>query len=91
MQNKYLPSNDSISKFFSLRILSPRLKDKEKINAVLRYAVWSGKIKKPKICLKCGVLAKRICGHHHKGYLKENALEVVWLCDRCHSVEHLRK
>ena len=89
MPNKYLPSKEDISIFISKYCkLKPRLSEKERINAVLRYAVWSGKIKKPKICSQCGRVVKRICGHHHKGYSKKHALDVIWLCDPCHAFAH---
>ena len=77
MLNKYLPSKESLTNFFSLRILKPRLTEKEKVNAELRYAVWSGKIIKPAACSKCGIIADRVCGHHHRGYSKKHALDVV--------------
>ena len=90
-KNKYLPSNEKISEFINKYcVLKPRLNLKERANAVLRYAVWSGKIKKPSACSRCGENTKRICGHHHNGYSKKHALDVVWLCDRCHSIAHLR-
>jgi ribosomal protein S27AE len=90
-QHNFLPSKEAMDAFFLKHYpVKDRLSPKEKINAVLRYSVWSGKIKKPKTCSKCGITGKRICEHHHMGYEKEHALDVVWLCDRCHSVEHLR-
>jgi hypothetical protein len=88
--NKYLPSKETIDRFFIGYKFKPRLNHREQINAMLRQAVWSGKIKKPCSCSKCGVTGKRICGHHHNGYSKKYALDVVWLCDRCNSEEHQR-
>jgi hypothetical protein len=91
MKNKYLPSKAEIDSFIKKNcILKPRLSNKEKVNAVLRQAVWSKKIKKPKACSQCGSSDKRICGHHHNGYLKGRELDVVWLCDSCHSLVHRR-
>jgi hypothetical protein len=56
---------------------------KIKLNASskLRAAVKSGKIKKPKICLKCKQESKIIHGHH---FDYSQPLEVIWLCPKCH-------
>ena len=88
---KYLPAKEGLEKHcLKYYKLKPILNSKERINAALRYAVWSGKIKKPIACSRCGEIAKRICGHHHKGYLKKYALDVIWLCDSCHSFIHAK-
>jgi hypothetical protein len=89
MLNSFLPSKDRLDAFFKEHyVLKPRLSPKEKINAMLRQAVWSGKINKPKACSKCGETTQRICGHHHNGYSKKHTLDVVWLCDSCHHNVH---
>jgi hypothetical protein len=48
------------------------------------YAIRRGQIPKAKtlICVKCGQQAKEY--HHYKGYLKENWLDVIPLCKKCH-------
>jgi len=51
----------------------------------LRYAVKTGKIKKPTHCEVCDEI-KTLQGHH-PDYSKP--LEVKWLCTRCHADEHL--
>lgn len=89
---KILPDKETVEAFCrKYYTLKPRLNQKEHTNAVLRQAVWSGKIKKPKTCSRCGSSEKRICGHHSNGYSKEHAIDVIWLCDSCHSVEHSRR
>ena len=44
-------------------------------------------IRRPAHCEKCGRKTK-LHGHHHRGYSRENWLNVVWLCPRCHSHAH---
>jgi len=70
--------------------LNPRKKDlttpAERARAKLRYAVWSGKIMKPKACEQCGSGGK-IHGHHHD-YSKP--LDVQWLCTACHGRAHAK-
>lgn len=51
---------------------------------LVRNAVKSGKLKKPKSCQKCG--ATGIIHGHHTDY--DKPLEVVWLCNTCHNIEH---
>ena len=58
--------------------------EKKRIHTALNNAVQDGKVKKPKVCSKCGV-EKRLDGHH-PDYAKP--LEVVWLCRPCHRAEH---
>jgi hypothetical protein len=51
-------------------------------------AVRRGEITRPDICQRCGNRGKRIVAHHHRGYEGDAALDVRWLCDPCHSIEH---
>ena len=51
------------------------------VEAKLRYAVSTGKIKKPEICSVCEKPNKIIHGHH-PDYNKP--LEVIWVCLQCH-------
>lgn len=55
----------------------------------LNYAVKTGKLKKLP-CKICGS-KKNIHAHHHKGYEPKYALDVEWLCPKCHSIEDGRK
>jgi hypothetical protein len=48
-------------------------------------ALASGKLIKPASCQSCGINCGRLEGHH-ADYMKP--LEVVWLCDPCHSAVH---
>lgn len=54
------------------------------VSRKLRYAVETGKIKKPKVCSLCRRLTK-IHGHH-PDYNKP--LAVVWCCASCHRKIH---
>lgn len=64
------------------------------IRAVLK-AVRSGKLIRPSTCSLCGDEPPktkngraRIQGHHHRGYSKENHLDVQWVCPSCHKKIH---
>lgn len=61
--------------------------DKVKSQVALRYAVKAGKIIKPKFCNDCQreFPLHQIHGHH-EDYSK--ALEVKWLCIKCHTRIH---
>lgn len=61
----------------------------EKLRAAykLKYAVKTGKIKKPNSCSRCGKeFTKKLIHGHHEDYSKP--LEVKWLCNFCHKVVH---
>ena len=58
---------------------------KKKARAALRNAVVSGTVIKPKSCSRCGITDKPLHGHHFD-YSKP--LEVLWLCKKCHGLEH---
>lgn len=49
-----------------------------------KWAIESGRIKRPKNCSKCGRTCKPV--GHHENYLKP--YDVRWLCKRCHTVRH---
>jgi hypothetical protein len=53
---------------------------------MVKNALKSGKLIKPKPCTNCNKEAK-LDGHHHD-YSKP--LEVTWLCRSCHKREHAR-
>jgi hypothetical protein len=51
---------------------------------LVRAAVRTGKIKKPKYCEECG--HRRPLSAHHPDYRRP--LKVRWLCSECHGKEH---
>ena len=56
-----------------------------KAKYAVKTAVGKGNlIKLP--CEVCGI--KKVQGHHYKGYAEENWLEVKWLCQLHHNLEH---
>ncbi len=65
-------------------------KDKKDAVNRLHKAIRNGEIT-PKPCYMCGISPAE--AHHHKGYDKENWLNIVWLCSTHHNQEHelLRK
>lgn len=55
---------------------------------VVQDALWKGVLARPDACSSCGTITL-VQGHHHNGYDDEHALDVVWLCPRCHyAAEH---
>lgn len=72
---------------------------KDKARNKLLAEVYAGRIIRPTICQECdatpGYDAAGRCliqGDHHMGYEPENALNVRWLCNKCHcKVEKTRR
>jgi hypothetical protein len=50
----------------------------------VRDAVASGRLVRASHCSDCGTDQRRIQAHHHRGYSPEHALDIVWLCTKCH-------
>lgn len=71
----------------SMRIRYPKY-IKVKAARLVQLLMEQGSIKKQP-CEICGTL-KDIIAHHHKGYKKENWLDVKWFCRKHHSEEHAR-
>ena len=69
---------------------TPEQKQKTRSRMRFTYAVRKGHVVRQP-CEVCG--AKKVEGHHYKGYSFENCLEVIWLCRQHHKEEHdaLRK
>lgn len=68
----------------------PLERNKIEARSAVNFAVKFGFLKRPDTCqsgskygVECG---GEIQGHHHKGYDRENWLEVEWLCVNCHKV-----
>lgn len=66
-----------------------RKKHPEKIRAQkkLNYHVTKGNIKRPEKCQVCDETCKPEA--HHSDYSK--ALEVIWVCNRCHNTIHIEQ
>jgi hypothetical protein len=60
-----------------------------RIYGAVYYAQKSGRLVRPGTCSQCGSACKPV-GHHPD---HDKPLEVVWLCQRCHTALHaaLRK
>ena len=56
-------------------------------HTLLSNAVRSGKVKKPKKCLRCD--KKTMIHGHHEDYYKP--LNVIWVCQVCHKQLHKDK
>jgi hypothetical protein len=64
-----------------------RYPEKERAHNILKNAIRSGKIIKPKKCEICDRTTK-VQGHHED---YDKPLEVVWMCGSCHSLYHKGK
>ena len=72
----------SSDNYFYRKRSRARHPEKDLARARVHYAKKTGKlITKP--CEVCGS-DKNIEAHHHKGYLPENALDIIWLCRKHH-------
>ena len=60
--------------------------EEQKARWTLTNALRSGKLVKADACSKCG--KDGLIDGHHPDYSKP--LEVLWLCRRCHTDEHVR-
>jgi hypothetical protein len=61
--------------------------------ALVRAALASGRLAGPETCSGCGRRPPRaadgrtaVHAHHHKGY--DRPLDVLWICQTCHSLDH---
>lgn len=62
-------------------------KDKERGRWAVKRAIETGTLSRPNHCESC----QKKChpdAHHHKGYDRDNLLNVQWLCRRCHNLLH---
>ena len=62
---------------------------KRKAQNALSNAVRDGDVLKLEFCEHCFSSDKKIQGHHWS-YLEEHWLDVIWLCTKCHGLEHKR-
>lgn len=58
--------------------------EKKSAHEAVRRAIKKGVLTRPTSCTHCGNSKMRIEAHHHRGYAKENQLDVVFLCTSCH-------
>lgn len=65
-------------------IFAPTRPRADRARAILKQAVRSGAVLRPKRCQACGGRGP-IHGHHHD-YLKP--LDLDWLCQSCHAARH---
>ena len=54
---------------------------------MMNRALKNGTLIRASKCEICFIETKT-AGHHHKGYDEEFALDVQWLCTKCHSEVH---
>lgn len=86
-QQKYGDKTDAQKRKILNTVVIWHKNNKEKIYAhwKVRDAIKSGKLIKPKNCVRCNESKKLIDGHH-TDYTKP--LDVLWLCRKCHIQEH---
>lgn len=58
-----------------------------KARTAVNNAVRDGRLIRPEVCSSCDK-KRRIQAHHHKGYEDKHALDVEWLCQKCHRATH---
>lgn len=75
----------AIKSYQKMKTLNP---EKLKARSRMRYAVRSGRIKKPTSCPECFANDKRIEAHHYLGYEEEHWYDIKWLCSICHKKVH---
>jgi general stress protein YciG len=62
------------------------------VKYIMRKAIKSGVLVRPKICELCGVQpTASLHGHHWHGYDEAHILDVQWLCIPCHNTSHTSK
>jgi hypothetical protein len=52
------------------------------------HALATGRLCKPMFCERCGEVTRKLDSHHHRGYSRRHALDVIFVCRRCHAKEH---
>ena len=57
-------------------------------HGLVSKAVKRGTLKRPATCTHCGNPSPETIQGHHPDYRKP--LEVIWLCKKCHRLEHVR-
>ena len=62
--------------------------EKVKARRLVNGMIRGGRLTRPESCSKC----LKACNPeaHHWSYLKENWIDVDWLCSQCHKDEHAR-
>lgn len=83
----------STEKFRKTRLRSTyksreRKPEQHRAHGYVYRAVRDKALIKPKSCEKCKRRLK-LQGHHHNGYDDKHLLDVIWLCQKCHTKEHL--
>jgi hypothetical protein len=70
--------------------LNQRQRNPERTRArdKVKDRIRRGKLARSPVCLSCGITCKTQA-HHANGYSKEAALDVVWLCTKCHRSLHV--
>lgn len=61
--------------------------DHHRARWMLIDAIKAGRIVRPDTCSRCGATGN-VDAHHHHGYAREHALDVEWLCRKCHAGQH---
>lgn len=75
------------------RIATKKYREKNVVGTRARsfvsHAIRDGKLKRRIVCEHCGFTGK--INAHHWSYEKENWLDVIWLCYKCHRNVHSKK
>jgi len=68
----------------SIRLWQARNREKINVHAKVHRAVKNGSLVRKECCERCGLKCKT--EGHHKDYSKP--LDVMWLCRKCHAMNH---
>lgn len=87
INDRYRAKNkDKINKNKRIKYsLDKEVKLKSKAKDIVNSEINKGNMKRPLYCSKCKDHSLKIEGHHED---YDKPLEVIWLCRKCHKLEH---
>lgn len=69
------------------RKLLKKRSERRKFYSLYRKALRDGILVRPEICSTCNQESDNIHGHHWS-YKEEHAIDIIWLCRKCHVELH---
>lgn len=87
--HRYARKHPEIARKHSRRQRSQQSLEEKHAWAKLNRELEAGRIRRPDCCEMCG-RHRKLHAHHYLGYAPEHALDVKWVCVRCHHELHGR-